>query len=1024
MFKRTSIAAAVSAAVCGVMAGQVIAQDELDEVVVTGIRGSMTNAMDIKRDSSGIVDAISAEDMGKFPDTNLAESLQRITGVSIDRVEGEGSQVTVRGFAGQFNLITLNGRQMPAANVQNVGTNSFNAAGDSRSFDFSVLASEGVSGLQVYKTGRASAPSGGIGATINVNTARPLEIGTQYAVGAKMVNDAGADSMTPEFSGLASWSNDDETFGISLFGSYQERDGSVRSGTTGGDVWIYPYNSANSAVANAAQTNEPAPGSLAGYPSNVRTEYATTHRERTNAMLSMQFAPSDRLTITADAMYTVNDLDHNSIQDQQYFARAFTVVDWDGSDVVASPLVLAEYYSPEAPAFTAVGSDILHDNRWARMRDEMKSFGVNLDWEYSDTMSFGLDMATSTSESGGRFPGGFAVYRTPIAGAVSGWRAVDLSGDVPVAAIAITDGWGNQDGIYDVTDVGSQQARRNWNNQTHDLDQLQLSGSWEASDGLTVDFGVGQIKSEMHQYFRAQGNTLGGWGVGFTGDIEAMAPGLIERACTICEFRDLNFDASGVAALAPPGSSLITLGEVSMRVNPEALWYAMDGWNLSGRTFDANNPNERGLDDNLITEDITSAYISTTMDGQIGDKEMQIVAGLRYEATDASSATVQNVIEAFRWDSDNDMTDIYGPDVSVVSEVYSYNNLLPNLDFSVNLTDEIKLRASFSKTTARPQYSYMFVKTDAGDGTTLTHLGGIATGSKGTVKLDPLESNNFDLSLEYYYGESNYASVGYFTKSVSNFVGIETIPQPLFGLRDVTARNAATNNRLHQAILALEAGNYAVTEESLFTMTAIIDNPVDFPGGPAEFDGSSAQALDVLNNYDIFPNSDDPLFVFETSQPVNNKTANIDGFEVAVQHFFGDSGFGIIANATLVNGDINFDNSAPPTFDQFALEGLSDSANLIGVWENDTFGARIAYNWRDAFLAQTNTGQFQPQYFDEHAQLDVNFSWNVTDALSLSLDGINLTEEGLVAYGRTRNKVRFAKEYDARWVLAARYNFR
>ncbi|MFX4227966.1 MAG: TonB-dependent receptor plug domain-containing protein [Porticoccaceae bacterium] len=127
MMKRTKIAAAVSA-VCTVMAAQSHAQEtQLEEVVVTGIRGSMQMAMDVKRNSSGVVDAISAEDMGKFPDTNLAESLQRITGVSIDRSQGEGSQVTVRGFAGQFNLVTLNGRQMPSANVPNTSGNSFGA---------------------------------------------------------------------------------------------------------------------------------------------------------------------------------------------------------------------------------------------------------------------------------------------------------------------------------------------------------------------------------------------------------------------------------------------------------------------------------------------------------------------------------------------------------------------------------------------------------------------------------------------------------------------------------------------------------------------------------------------------------------------------------------------------------------------------------------------------------------------------------------------------------------------------------
>src|SRR6187551_1458762 len=96
------------------------ADNQVDEIIVTGIRASLERAIEIKRTNSGVVDAISAEDIGKFPDTNLAESLQRITGVSIDRSNGEGSQVTVRGFGGGFNLVTLNGRTMPAANVATV----------------------------------------------------------------------------------------------------------------------------------------------------------------------------------------------------------------------------------------------------------------------------------------------------------------------------------------------------------------------------------------------------------------------------------------------------------------------------------------------------------------------------------------------------------------------------------------------------------------------------------------------------------------------------------------------------------------------------------------------------------------------------------------------------------------------------------------------------------------------------------------------------------------------------------------
>ena len=210
------------------------AQEAVDEesrqdvVVVQGIRGSLERAMDLKREANGVLDAISAEDIGKFPDTNLAESLQRITGVSIDRSNGEGSKITVRGFGPDFNLITLNGRTMPTAEVSLIGERGNYAAGADRAFDFSNLASEGVSGLEVYKTGQAILPSGGIGATVNITTRRPLDTpGFQASAGAKIMNDTSVeagDDFTPELTGLASWTDNTERFGIGVFGSYSKRD--------------------------------------------------------------------------------------------------------------------------------------------------------------------------------------------------------------------------------------------------------------------------------------------------------------------------------------------------------------------------------------------------------------------------------------------------------------------------------------------------------------------------------------------------------------------------------------------------------------------------------------------------------------------------------------------------------------------------------------------------------------------------------------------------------------------------------
>ena len=201
-FTRTPLAAGIALAVAAASSPPAMAQDDgsIEEIVTIGIRSSLTSSMIQKRDAQGVSDGIIAEDIGKFPDTNLAESLQRITGVSIDRSDiGEGSRVTVRGVGPDFNLVTLNGRQMP-------GTRLFaTTASGSRSFDFANLASEAVAAVQVYKTSQARLPTGGMGATINIKTARPFDNPGMIAnFGVKAVTDTSVengDSWTPEILG-------------------------------------------------------------------------------------------------------------------------------------------------------------------------------------------------------------------------------------------------------------------------------------------------------------------------------------------------------------------------------------------------------------------------------------------------------------------------------------------------------------------------------------------------------------------------------------------------------------------------------------------------------------------------------------------------------------------------------------------------------------------------------------------------------------------------------------------------------
>lgn len=175
--------------------------------------------------------------------------------------------------------------------------------------------------------------------------------------------------------------------------------------------------------------------------------------------------------------------------------------------------------------------------------------------------------------------------------------------------------------------------------------------------------------------------------------------------------------------------------------------------------------------------------------------------------------------------------------------------------------------------------------------------------------------------------------------------------------------------------------------------------------------------------FDVLPNSDDPLITFINAKPLNNKSANIYGFELAAQHFFGDTGFGVQANYTTVNGDIGFDNNADPSVTQFALVGLSDTANLIFMYEKDALQARIAYNWRDDFLDTATQYINEPGYTESFSQIDFSVSYDVTETVTVFVEGINITEENSRRHGRTTAQLWNLEQLGARYAVGVRASF-
>jgi TonB-dependent receptor len=617
---------------------------------------------------------------------------------------------------------------------------------------------------------------------------------------------------------------------------------------------------------------------------------------------------------------------------------------------------------------------------------------------------------------------------------------------------------GNGNNVLDVPDISTQTFRTVDSTQETDTDQFNLSLGWDNEQGVSVKFGVGLMSTKMHAFHAETQDFLGGWGVGFDNtpgcelgcQSDIADPSLVTQVNTIGEFNDLNFDGYPDTGEFPAtGYYMTTLGAESFVVDPWSFAQAMEGTPVYPNWSTA-NLTPAAYDNNTIEEDIYSAYAQAKFDGEIAGMETQTVVGLRYERTKVDANAQQNIRDYFTWQSDNDFFATFLPDLQTQQADTDYGNFLPNIDFSVALNDQMKVRASVSQTIARPAYNQMFMTMNVNSPSTPTFLGGRPTASRGNPALDPLESTNLDLSFEYYYGEASYASIGFFAKTVNNFVGnnvTATNLPPEFQMGDMTSGAPGTLSGQAAAELALRG--YAVNEQNLFTMSAVLMDPVTYPGGADDYidptdpdEDGAAFALLIIGDYEInaapctpFVAGDgqlvscgtvaDPLMTFFLSEPVNTETANINGFELAWQHFFGDSGFGFQANATLVNGDVGYNLSAPPAQSQFALEGLSDSANAVLIYEKFGLSARLAYNWRDAFLTATTWAGQQglPGFVDEYTQLDLNITYNVNDQLAFGLDGINMTGEGQIIYSRTKQMQFWNAEGDPRWILTARYNF-
>ena len=989
-FSRKPLAVAVAVAVGTAFATPSVsfAQDEevIEEIITTGIRSSLNRAMDIKRNETGVVDAISAEDIGKFPDANLAESLQRITGVSIDRQRGEGSQVTVRGFGPEYNLVTINGRQMPTH------------SGTSRSFDFADLASEGVAGVQVYKTGQADVPSGGIGSTINISTPEPLKGEPTLSLAAKTVYDTSTrtgDEITPEFSGIYLGRFMDDTVGIAVTASHQTRNNGVNAAiingwyTRPGDDVLPDGSTDVRVINNENQINRPqSPDENYSIPQAVAYNIAEFESERTNAQLVLQWAPTDNITTTVDYIRSEFELDRSYSDLSAWFSNTAALS--QASEWTDGPIATPIYYTE-----TNDNNDFAMGTGRDGSKNLNESIGFNAEWWINDRFMLEFDYHDSSAETGANGPNGTSSL-VSMASFNKVGQSFITGYELPIFSNNLNSGGEVNRPLYknDMIITGSV-----FSNEASlmELDQAKIGGSFDFFEGSSIDFGV--QTTEVSNRSVSSNVQLDNWG-GITEPGELSD--IVVRSSIAGQFDELSGHDHPDLQTEYFTASLADLQDAG------EAWYARTG-NDYAETGDCGTGYCASTDwstDLRTTEETTAAYLQYNWTGDIGSVPANLRLGVRYEETEVTSSALNTLYDGSQWvgaGNELNITEAVDEDGNVLQGFTNvtgdYDVTLPNFDFDIEPWEDIVLRFSVSETITRP--SYQDIKGGLAPDGTQYFPNTRPSASAGNPGLVPIQSFNIDLSFEWYYAPGSYLSLGYFEKDVENFIG--------------TGRSSGTTFEIPN-IVGGDLWNRALADSGL---------------DPANY---TAVGRYILDNYQDSPYVDgetitsapgDPSIVFDLAQPVNQRTAKVDGIEVNLQHTFGDSPYGFIVNATLADADVAYDpfNSLET---QFVLNGLSDSANFIGFYDGEDLQVRIAYNWRDDFIAGVGQGEgtrTNPTNVEAYGQWDLGVTYYWNDNLTFYFSGLNLTEETRHVYSLVKSQVLQAVLGGPRYDFGLRYNF-
>ncbi len=932
-------------------------ETELEAITVTGIRGSLMRAQDIKREADTHVDAISASEISALPDVSVLEALQRIPGISIERFAAkddpdhfstEGSGVTLRGLPNTRS--EFNGRDTFSAN-------------SGRGLSFQDVPPELIGSVEVFKNQTADMIEGGISGTINLNTRKPLDSTERLLQLTGQANYGDLESsVTPSFSGL--YSNAWETAGgrIGFLASLARSDLDFRS---------------DGAQFGAHVLQGEGSGRYAPINAGIRT--TSTNRKREGATLVLQYENTDR-TLDFTGEYVRSD------SDSEWVEYAFF-----SDDAGSSPSPDSAYDGQGrfvSGTLQGVASGLGPQTRGSDGNTLVEDYSLNVNFRPTDRLSLSADLQyveSSTDIIDLSVFGGLARE----GGGPSGLN-IDLvrGSGAPRIDFRAPDGATQSDADY-FADPNNYFWRAAMDH-IEESEGDELAFRFDADYALDGDFfrevEAGFRTAERDQTTRWSTYNWGNLSETWTGNgLASFAGGASASGFQLNQAGPFAFGSfhngnvgglpGGVGVFPNPG--LVTnYSAFRQSFDVPSVFRA----SLSGR------PGADGFyipaEINGTNEQNNALYVRLNFEHD-GERRLRGNVGLRYVELDTR---VNGGITFPTLNLSPEVAATLPPEVrafangasSTEDARSSYDTFLPSLNLTYELAPDMLLRFGASKAIAFPdlgnlRYNYNIsadIQTNEDGSATLNRF----FQSSGNPFLKPMESNNYDLSFEYYFGQSDYVAFGLFYKDIKNFFSNNTIETPV------------SNNGVTQLVdidQPINIGEASITGFE-FSYQQFFDQ---LPG--------IWSGLGVQFNYTYLDPSDVPQ---QNLRPVQS-------------------------------GTVDDPNRASIPFDNLPLQSLSEHQyNLVGIFQNDKWEVRLAYSWRDDYLLtirEVNIGL--PTFAKDYGQLDGSIFYRFNDTWQVGLQASNLLQDDVITENQVNSEglrvFRSAFIFDTRYTFVVRGTF-